>query len=456
MPPGPHGGNIDITLLTAGSTLYLPVQVDGALAYVGDPHFAQGDGEVSADRDGGQPARDGPARRGRPRGRAARRFGELAGPLAETTEFLVPTGMDEDLDVAVQHCVRAAIALLQARFGMDPRLAYAYLSAATDFRHLPGRRRRQGRARHASGSPTSHDRTRHRTAWWRRSGTTSARSWPTTSRRWTGSSPRARTRCAATATGCSSGTTRSAAFRAARGGAPQRTDRADVHVRAVDDDHALVVAVTELDARRPRAADPAVAARSPTGRARRLADHRRARLRVPAPALDTRVWRVVGDPLVPPIRRTARSTGETRRGQGPVRRRRASGSGAGNPAWLADAVPEPVHAARRRLGCSHAGASVRGIARTDEFAYSLAGTNAHYGTPPNPRRRYRISGGSSSGSASAVSLGHATIGLGTDTGGSIRVPAAYQGLFGIRTTHGARRPYRPAPARRAPSTRSAG
>ncbi|MET0448107.1 MAG: acetamidase, partial [Aeromicrobium sp.] len=48
-------------------------------------------------------------------------------------DFLVPTGMDEDLDIAVQDCVRAAIALLQARFGMDPRHAYAYLSAATDF-----------------------------------------------------------------------------------------------------------------------------------------------------------------------------------------------------------------------------------------------------------------------------------------------------------------------------------
>ena len=64
---------------------------------------------------------------------AVRRFGELAGPLAETTDHLVPTGMDEDLDVAVQNCVRAAIGLLRARFGMDERLAYAYLSAATDF-----------------------------------------------------------------------------------------------------------------------------------------------------------------------------------------------------------------------------------------------------------------------------------------------------------------------------------
>lgn len=110
--------------------------------------------------------------------------------------------------------------------------------------------------------------------------------------------------------------------------------------------------------------------------------------------------------------------------------------GAGNPARLAAADPAdadaPVVAA-----LVAAGASIRGIAQTDEFAYSLAGTNAHHGTPPNPAAPGRISGGSSSGSASAVSLGEASIGLGTDTGGSIRVPASYQGLFGIRTTHGA-------------------
>lgn len=132
VPPGPHGGNIDINLLTTGASLYLPVQVDGALAYVGDPHFAQGDGEVAltameaslratlrfeviAHED------------------AVAAFGELVGPLAETAEFLVPTGLDADLDLAVQNCVRAAIALLQARYGMDAPHAYAYLSAATDF-----------------------------------------------------------------------------------------------------------------------------------------------------------------------------------------------------------------------------------------------------------------------------------------------------------------------------------
>jgi acetamidase/formamidase len=132
VPPGAHGGNIDINLLTVGATLYLPVQVDGALAYVGDPHFAQGDGEVSLT------AMEASLRATVrldvvPHEDAVRRFGELAGPLAETTDYLVPTGMDEDLDVAVQNCVRAAIALLESRYGMDPRLAYAYLSAATDF-----------------------------------------------------------------------------------------------------------------------------------------------------------------------------------------------------------------------------------------------------------------------------------------------------------------------------------
>jgi acetamidase/formamidase len=132
VPPGSHGGNIDIKLLTVGSTLYLPVQVDGALAYVGDPHFAQGNGEVSLT------AMEASLRATVrldvvAREDAVRRFGELAGPLAETADYLVPTGMDEDLDVAMQNCVRAAIALLQARFGMDPSLAYAYLSAATDF-----------------------------------------------------------------------------------------------------------------------------------------------------------------------------------------------------------------------------------------------------------------------------------------------------------------------------------
>lgn len=110
--------------------------------------------------------------------------------------------------------------------------------------------------------------------------------------------------------------------------------------------------------------------------------------------------------------------------------------GAGNPAWLAAARDEPAHAlvVERLLA---AGAAVAGIAQTEEFAWSLTGANAHYGTPPNPGAPGRISGGSSSGPASAVAGGEVSIGLGTDTSGSIRVPAAYQGLWGFRPTHGA-------------------
>jgi len=132
VPPGPHGGNIDINRLTAGTTLYLPVQVAGALAYVGDPHFAQGGGEVSLT------AMEASLRATVrldlvKQDEAIAQFGSIAGPLAETSEFLIPTGLDEDLDVAVANCVRNAIALLGARYGMEPHLAYAYLSAATDF-----------------------------------------------------------------------------------------------------------------------------------------------------------------------------------------------------------------------------------------------------------------------------------------------------------------------------------
>jgi amidase len=84
-----------------------------------------------------------------------------------------------------------------------------------------------------------------------------------------------------------------------------------------------------------------------------------------------------------------------------------------------------------------AGAQFVGKTHTDEIAYSLNGENAHYGTPINPAAPTRIPGGSSSGSASATAGHLIDIGLGSDTGGSVRIPASYCGLFGIRTTHGA-------------------
>lgn len=128
IPPGHYGGNVDIRLLETGATLYLPVQVPDALVYVGDPHYAQGDGEVALT------AFEAPLR-------ARLRFdvissGELAHssrPYAETAEYLVPIGLDEDLDVAMRDCVRAALDLLQRRYKIDRATAYAYLSAAGDF-----------------------------------------------------------------------------------------------------------------------------------------------------------------------------------------------------------------------------------------------------------------------------------------------------------------------------------
>jgi amidase len=83
-----------------------------------------------------------------------------------------------------------------------------------------------------------------------------------------------------------------------------------------------------------------------------------------------------------------------------------------------------------------AGARFVGKTHTDEFAYSMNGENPHYGTPINPRAPGRIPGGSSSGSAAAVAAGLADIALGTDTGGSIRLPASYCGLIGLRPTYG--------------------
>lgn len=153
-----------------------------------------------------------------------------------------------------------------------------------------------------------------------------------------------------------------------------------------------------------------------------------------ADPFDTTVWRAVGDPLV-----GARARGPLDGTGVAVKDLFAVAGqpiGAGVPAWLAEQRPH-TRSAPAVAALLDEGAHIVGIARTDEFAYSLAGTNAHYGTPPNPAAPGRVSGGSTNGPASAVALGQATAGLGTDTGGSIRVPASYQGLVGLRTTHGA-------------------
>ncbi|MBX6388623.1 MAG: amidase, partial [Frankia sp.] len=92
-----------------------------------------------------------------------------------------------------------------------------------------------------------------------------------------------------------------------------------------------------------------------------------------------------------------------------------------------------------------AGATVVGKTATDELAMGMFGVNSHYGTPPNPAAPDRVPGGSSSGSASVVAAGIADLGIGTDTGGSIRVPGAFCGLVGLRPP-----PRRGAPTRGRP------
>jgi amidase len=110
-------------------------------------------------------------------------------------------------------------------------------------------------------------------------------------------------------------------------------------------------------------------------------------------------------------------------------------TGAGNPDWLVQAQTATRHAAAVEKLLA-AGASIIGKTITDEFFYSVAGMNAHYGTPANVRAPGRIPGGSSSGSAAATAAGACDFALGSDTGGSVRVPASFCGLYGIRTTHG--------------------
>ncbi|MCS5736323.1 AtzH-like domain-containing protein [Herbiconiux daphne] len=233
---------------------------------------------------------------------------------------------------------------------------------------------------------------------------------------------------------------RISAFRGLRGGVPPRTI-VELHLRVIDPASVLVVSVSafakggsglQTQLWRADAAGWVIAAAHVTGA---------------APAVNGSVWRVAGAPLVPalPVPKARRGAGG-RTGARPLDGMTVAvkdlfdvagfAVGAGIPAFLAGAAPARDDA--DAVGALRAsGAAVQGIAQTDEFAYSIAGRNVHYGTPPNPAVPGAIPGGSSSGPATAVSLGQATFGLATDTAGSIRVPASYQGLWGIRTSHGA-------------------
>ncbi|WP_228373314.1 AtzH-like domain-containing protein [Demequina silvatica] len=219
-----------------------------------------------------------------------------------------------------------------------------------------------------------------------------------------------------------------AGFRARRGGAGARTV-AELRIHLAGDDAAHLTTVN-VPAGGGRGLVTQLWRRGDDGAWRIAAAH----VTAPAPALDARVWRVAGAPLV------------AGSGDGPLAGETVAVKdlfaiagqriGVGVRAFLASAsIEEATAPAVQAL--LDAGADVVGIAQTDQFAYSIAGLNPDYGTPPNPAVPGAIPGGSSSGPAAAVALGQASIGLGTDTAGSIRVPASYQGLWGLRPTHGA-------------------
>jgi amidase len=109
-------------------------------------------------------------------------------------------------------------------------------------------------------------------------------------------------------------------------------------------------------------------------------------------------------------------------------------TGCGSPEWLAT-HPPAVRNCPPVQKILDAGATIIGKTVCDEYFYSVSGANAHYGTPVNVRAPGRLPGGSSAGSAAACGTGLCDFALGSDTGGSVRVPASFNGIYGLRPTH---------------------
>lgn len=125
VPPGNYGGNLDIKLLGRGSSLYLPVQVPGALFYSGDPHCAQGNGEVAltAIECSLTPTFELVLHKGM----------KLTAPMGETKDAWIAIGLDKDLDEAMKKSVREYLQIVHDKYGMTKRDALLFASAAIDF-----------------------------------------------------------------------------------------------------------------------------------------------------------------------------------------------------------------------------------------------------------------------------------------------------------------------------------
>jgi acetamidase/formamidase len=134
VPPGVYGGNMDINDLSAGTTVYIPVFVKGANFYTGDPHMAQGDGEVALtalEHSMRASFRLTLLKKGDARIPSA--SGSLEKPFGETKQHWITIGLHADLDEAMKDAVRESLRFLTEVLGMEPAQAYAYLSAATDY-----------------------------------------------------------------------------------------------------------------------------------------------------------------------------------------------------------------------------------------------------------------------------------------------------------------------------------
>lgn len=134
VPPGIYGGNMDVKDLGAGTIVYLPVLVDGANFYTGDPHMAQANGEVALtalEHSMRASFRLTLLKKGDPAIPSA--SGSLDRPFGETPSYWIAIGLHPDLDEAMKEAVREAMRFLHDKLGMDRAVALAYMSAATDF-----------------------------------------------------------------------------------------------------------------------------------------------------------------------------------------------------------------------------------------------------------------------------------------------------------------------------------
>ncbi|MGL4622073.1 MAG: acetamidase/formamidase family protein, partial [Chroococcidiopsis sp.] len=125
VPPGNYGGNLDIKLLGRGSSLYLPVQVPGALFYAGDPHCAQANGEVAltAIECSLTPTFE----------FILHKDMKLATPMGETKDAWIAVGLDKDLDEAMKKSVREYLQIAHEKYGMTKQDALMLGSATIDF-----------------------------------------------------------------------------------------------------------------------------------------------------------------------------------------------------------------------------------------------------------------------------------------------------------------------------------